>query len=97
MPLFIHRIGADRCGAAIDGGASRGIGDHHAVTKELGDELDIRGFTASGTGPGKLKEGLSELTSFHRCDGHQVIQDGELCGEDVIGNLQLLFGCQGAS
>ena len=42
--------------AAVDGGASGGIGDDGAVAKELRDQLDVGSFAASGAGAGKLEQ-----------------------------------------
>ncbi len=51
MAVFVHRIGANRCRATVNGGTSRGVCDHHAVPEQLGDQFDVRGFTASGARP----------------------------------------------
>jgi len=43
----------------------RGVGDDRAVSEELGKQLDVRSFTASGTCAGELKERLEELHVLH--------------------------------
>ena len=56
MASGILRVRHARCGTAPDGGAARSVGNHHAVTKELGYELGVRRFTAAGAGAGKFKK-----------------------------------------
>ncbi|KAF5039930.1 hypothetical protein DSECCO2_538750 [anaerobic digester metagenome] len=51
--------------AAPNGGTASGIGDNHAIAKELSEQLDIRGFTATGTSSGEFKQGLLKLASLH--------------------------------
>ena len=57
-------IDCPRCGgqvSAVDRGAAGRIGDHRAVAEQLRDKLDIRGFTAAGTGTTELKERAQQL------------------------------------
>ena len=76
--VFEERVGPGRSAAfgvgavgrggqvgAVDGGAAGGIGDHHAVAEELGDQLDVRGFAAAGAGAGELKERPEQLDVLH--------------------------------
>ena len=54
-------IGGGRSRAAVDGGATRGVGHHHLLAEELGDALEVRGLAAAGAGAAELEQGLCEL------------------------------------
>ena len=51
--------------AAVDGRAAGGVGDHHAVAEELGDQLDVGRFAATGAGAGELEQRLEQLDVLH--------------------------------
>ena len=87
MPILIDRIRATRCRSTKNGGTTSGIGDHHAITKQLGDELYVGSFTTAGTGPGELKERLPELASLNRGGRNHIVHDREFSREFMIRNL----------
>ncbi len=47
--------------AAVDRGATGGVGDDRAISEELGEQLDVRSFAAAGAGAGELEERLEDL------------------------------------
>ena len=62
--VFALAIGNGREGAAVDRGASGGIGDDHAFAKKLGDQLDVGGLAAAAAGAGELEQRLTELAAL---------------------------------
>ena len=64
MASGILRVRHARCGTAPDGGAARSVGNHHAVTKELGYELGVRRFTAAAQAPENSRSGFSNWLPF---------------------------------
>ena len=84
---MVGAIGRGRCGAAVGRGAAGGVGNVHPVAEELGDELDIGGFTATGTGAGKFKVGFCKLGVFdglavgnRRLNGHLFDAESPIVG-----------------
>ena len=61
MAFFVRRIRGHRRGTAVNGGAARSVGDHHAVAEKLSRQFDIRCFAAACTSTGEFKERLFEL------------------------------------
>ena len=54
-------VGCGRSRAAVDGGASRGVGHHHLLAEELGDALEVRGLAAAGAGAAERSIGFAPL------------------------------------
>ena len=82
--LMVLRVRNGRCTGAPNGGAARCIGDHHAVSKELRDELGIRCLTAACARPREFKERLLELRADQRCLLHRDILDRDLRRIDTV-------------
>ena len=61
VAFFVRRIRGHRRGTAVNGGAARSVGDHHAVAEKLSRQFDIRCFAAACTSTGEFKERLFEL------------------------------------
>ena len=71
---------------AVDGGAAGGVRDQSAVAEELGQEFDIRCFTAAGAGTGELEQRaeqlgtldgtLADLGAVRIRDGHEEVPVG---------------------
>ena len=87
---------------AVDGGASGGVGDDHAIAEELADELDVWGFAATGAGAGEFEERLDELGAF---DGRLFDLGSGFVGEGVeelevvvlgFGVVEAIFHFEGA-
>ena len=57
---------------AVSLGTAGSIGSIHPVSKELGEQLDIRGFTTARAGSGKLIKRLFILAALCRKAGHRV-------------------------
>jgi len=56
-----------RCGrqvAAVNGRATRRVGDHQTVAEQLRQQFDIRGFAATGARTGKFKQRTQQLDVF---------------------------------
>ena len=73
-------VGAVRRGrerSSVNGGTTGSVGDHHMVTEELGDGLDVRGLAAAGAGARELEERLCELGVLHRSElvDHFLVSD----------------------
>ena len=98
----IGAVRAGREGCAIDGGATCSVGNHHVVTEQLGDGLDVGSLTATCAGAGELEQRLCKLAVLHV--GHlvhillvthllvKVVEVGLLCGVvDVRNHAQGLF------
>ena len=74
VTFLVLRVRRGRYGAGVDGGATRGVGHHLAVTKQLADELHVRGFAAAGACAGELEQRRSELAVLHvGLDVYQVL------------------------
>jgi hypothetical protein len=67
--VLVDRVGRGGQVAAVDRRASGGVGDDRAVSEELGEQLDVRGFTAAGACAGELEERLEELHILHLREG----------------------------
>ena len=68
-------------GTTIDGGATGSVSNHHLLTEELGDSLEVRSLTATCASAGEFEERLCELA---------VLNVGLLIDEVVlIGNFLL--------
>ena len=59
-------IGNARHGRAPGLGAAGGVRPVHALTEQLGEQLGVRGFAATGTGGRKLHQRGVELGALHR-------------------------------
>ena len=62
-------VGCPRRGgqvAAVNRGAARRVGDDHAITEELADELNIRRFVAACARTGELEQRLNKLRALDR-------------------------------
>ena len=90
MALGVRRVRHGRCAAAPDGGAARGVGDHHAVAEELRDELGVRRLAAAGAGAGELDERLLELAANDRLFLHRVLLRRDFFRVDAVVEVSLL-------
>ena len=61
LTLVVGAVWCRRNRSRVDRRATRSVGDHLAVTKELRDQLDVRSLTAAGASARELKQRLSEL------------------------------------
>ena len=89
LSQFVFAVGHGGCAGAPDGGAAGGVGNHHAITEELGDEFGVGGFTAAGAGAGEFEEGLFELAAFDGFFVHGVGFFGD--GEADVPEFDLAF------
>ena len=80
LALLILGIGDAGGRATPDGGAAGGIGDIHARTKQLGEELGIGGFAAAGAGAGEFQKRLPELAALNGI-GAELLHHGGLGGQ----------------
>ena len=62
--FLVGAIGRGRQVAAIDGGATRRVGDEQPVADELGEQLEIGRLTATGAGAGEFDERRHELRAL---------------------------------
>ncbi len=77
------RIGAVRHGrsaCSVNGGTACGVGNKHSVTEEIGDQVDVRRFTAACAGTGKLKVCRFKLGAADSEFIHRVFLTGERDG-----------------
>ena len=81
-------VGGGRGRAAVDGGATRGVGHHHLLAEELGDALEVRGLAAAGAGAAELEQGLCELAVL---DVGLLVDEVVLVGDLLLGILPV-FG-----
>ncbi len=90
MTLSVCAIWRCREGGSVDGRAARRVGDHHVVTEELGDVLDVRSLAAACAGARELEQWLGELRVLHAL---HLVQDSVLVaylGVEVIEVLLLV-------
>ena len=103
MALGVGAVRGGGEGSAVDGGATRCVCNHHMVSEELGDVLDVRGFTATCAGAAVLKQRLGKLGVLHigllvhiLLVAHELVEIVEvclLCGiVNVRYHLEGLFG-----
>ena len=64
-PLLVLRPGRGRQIAAVDRRATGGIGDDQAVAEQLGEQLEVGRFAATGARAGELEERLLHLHRAH--------------------------------
>ena len=95
MALIVDGVGAGGGGAAVDGGAARGISNHHTIAEQLGNELDIRRLAAASAGAGELEQGLHELAALDSVLVEGDVRLRQLHGEFPVGFLHGGFGGQG--
>ena len=67
-------VGASRCAAAVNGGATGCVCDEHSVAEQLRHEFDVRSLAAACACAGELEERLLELAvldvdGFELCSG----------------------------
>ena len=77
------RVGAVRHGrsaCSVNGGTACGVGNKHSVTEEIGDQVDVRRFTAACAGTGKLKVCRFKLGTADSEFIHRVFLTGERDG-----------------
>ena len=94
MSFLVLRIRSRRHRARVDGGASRSVGYHLAIAKELRNQLHIRSLAAAGACARKFKQRGSKLRVLHiGPDVHQVLLAFHVvCAVFPIGGLvQLAF------
>ena len=95
MAFLVHGVGAGRRGTTVDGGAARGVGNHHTIAEQLGYQLHIGGLAAARAGAGELKQGLQGLAVLHAgLVGDPVGHLGHSHGELPV-LLFLTLGIQG--
>ena len=58
--------------AAVDRRAAGGVGDHHAVAEQLGDELEVRRLAAARARARELEQRLEHLRALDRVVRQQV-------------------------
>lgn len=63
-----------------NGGTACGVGNKHSVTEEIGDQVDVRRFTAACAGTGKLKVCRFKLGTADSEFIHRVFLTGERDG-----------------
>ena len=66
MALCVAGVRRGHSGVTPDGGAAGGVGDVHAVAKELGHEARIARLGATGAGARELEQRLIELRALDR-------------------------------
>ena len=65
FPLPVRRI-RDRGRAAGPGrGTTGGVGNHHPVSDQLGDQFGVRGLATTGAGAGEFLQWFGKLTAFY--------------------------------
>ena len=57
--------------AAVDGGATGGVGHQHAIAKQLGQQRG-KGLATAGAGAGELEQGFEELGAAHGGEIHPL-------------------------
>jgi len=78
---IVAAVRSSGSGTTIDGGATGSVSNHHLLTEELGDSLEVRSLTATCASAGEFEERLCELA---------VLNVGLLIDEVVlIGNFLL--------
>ena len=92
VTLCVGAIWRCREGCSVDGRTAGSVGNHHVVTEELGDCLDVRGLAATCAGAGELEERLCELGVLYvRALGNDILLVAHLAVEVVevglLGNL----------
>ena len=92
VAFLVDGVGAGRCGAAIDGGAAGGVGHDHAITEQLGNELDVGSLAAACAGAGELEQGLLELAVLDQLQVQLALELRQRLGELPVGFLILLAG-----
>ena len=65
-PSRVGRVRRGREVGAVDRRAAGGVGHHHPVAEELGDELDVGGLAAARARPRELEQRLEHLGALHR-------------------------------
>ena len=75
--LLVGGIRHGRCGSAPDGGAARRVRDHHAVTEQLRNDLDVRGLAAACACAGEFEVREGELGTL----------DGTLVHDSLLADL----------
>ena len=75
MAVLIGRIRHGGSGSAPDRGAACCVGDDHAITEQLGDQLRIRGLTAACAGSGEFEIRHLELAAFDGGFVHRICLD----------------------
>ncbi len=86
--VLVGAVGRGGQVAAVDGGAAGGVGDHHAVAEQLGQQLDVGRFAAAGAGAGELEQGLEQLHVLHLVEReHGALGLGNLQEEVPVGGF----------
>ncbi len=93
--LGVHRVGGGGGIASVDGRAARSVGDQHARPEQLGNQLQVRGFSAAGASPAEFEERLPELAAPDRIRGDIRDDLRQLLREAVLGVFRLDYIVQG--
>ena len=92
VSLCIGAVRGSREGSSVDRGATGSVRNHHPVSEELGDVLDVWGLAAAGAGTAELEERLCELGVLHvGCLVDHIVLVADLGYEPVEVLLLLLL------